>query len=104
MSDPKAPPKPATPAKEGAPAAAAGAATPDAAPAPEPDIQVRISQLHEKVEFLEKEIKTLQGRAANRNPKLIEAMTQENEALKQRTLMMEKALLILLTEEMTPHS
>jgi hypothetical protein len=74
----------------------------DAKPAgqttPETEATSRINVLQESIKAVEGEIRTLSGRFANRNPALVEPVKKENEELKKRMDLLQKALFGLLLE------
>jgi hypothetical protein len=97
MADEKKPAAPATPA------AAAAAPTTGKVTA-ESEAKERVEALTQKVAQLESEVRTLEGRAANRDPRVVAAVKRENETLKKRIEALEQALYGLLAERASPHS
>lgn len=93
MSDKPAKPE-AQPAKPGAPAAAS----------PEADAAHRVAELQAKVAALQQEVAVLRGRTANRDPKLLGRLKQENEQLLKRFQVLKKTLFAIITESCGPRT
>ncbi len=56
----------------------------------------------DQVDLLEKEVKILQGRLNNRDPKASSTLKKENQELAQRMVQLQKALLGLVNETQKP--
>lgn len=68
----------------------------------ESEYQKRIAALEEALAPLEKDIRTLEGRVANRKPEILVSLKNENTAMRTRLARLEKALLALLLESLNP--
>jgi hypothetical protein len=82
--------------------AAAEPAQPAAEMTPEAAVRGRIEALQKEVDALSNDLRTVQGKLANRDPVLIAQIHRENAELKTRLGGLQKALYALLTEMMTP--
>ena len=75
-----------------------------AAPNPEAELNQRIAELQAKVTALKQEVLTLQGKAANRDPKLIAQLKQENAELAKRFELVKKSLFAIIAESYQPRT
>ncbi len=57
-----------------------------------------IAEMERRISEIGKEIRILEGRAANRNPATIQRIQTENEALRQRQDRLKRALFLLVRE------
>jgi hypothetical protein len=77
------------------PPPATAAATPPAAPT---TIQGRVAELEKNLATTLQEVRTLEGKLANRNPKLIEALKKENDELEKRFQVLKNVLFAMISE------
>jgi predicted nuclease with TOPRIM domain len=81
---------------------------PAAAPLPtgnsSAEISARVNAMQEENTALEKEVKILEGKLANRNPAQAKAIKAENDQLRARVKRLEKALFALMLDGMKPRS
>lgn len=71
---------------------------------PESEAAARINDLQARLASLKQEIKTIQGRMANRNPQMILATQKENDLLKARIEKLKSALFTLVMDSYKPRS
>jgi hypothetical protein len=71
---------------------------PSGLPSPESESHARIDALHDQVKGLEAELKTLEGRLANRDPNLVVALRKENQELRNRSVKLIRAYFALVSE------
>lgn len=71
---------------------------------PESAANSRIKDLQARIIALQMEVRTMQGRFANRDPKLLRLLKKENADLKARILLLEKAFYGLMLDALEPRN
>ena len=69
---------------------------------PEAEANTRITALQVQVTALKAEIKTIEGKLANKNPLTANALKKENDELRARNLILQKAFHGIITEGFKP--
>lgn len=73
-------------------------------PNPEAEATARVNALQDTVKALEIEVRILQGKTANRDPRAFKELARENTALQERVVRLQKALYGLLSESSQPRT
>jgi hypothetical protein len=71
---------------------------------PESEANQRITELQARLALLQQELLTMEGRLANRDPKLIERLKKENAEFTTRFQLLKKALFAIIIESYQPRS
>jgi hypothetical protein len=77
---------------------------PSPAPSPEAAANARIKDLQARIIALQTEVKMLQGRFSNRDPRLLRLIKAENAELGARAQLLEKALQGLMLDALEPRN